>query len=286
MSTWAECLQYELAATKKRKYWDEALNPAMFVARQPPSRRSLMLKFSFVTATASLAFCCAITVSAQQPTVAQFEQTLETQLQGLKPQGTAVRTVRFASAQAGKSNGGFYPFLVTASIHDYGTGYPPNNYFGETCVGKMANEKFDMVKDDFGKWMVQGRMTPRESECKKNPAEGISSIPLSSVGGSPASTAPTPAPSASASKSPATALYIGEWACYGFGNRIMAGMGFVLDSKGGYADTDGARGGKYSYNAARSTLTFHGGFLSGQVGKNVKTTGFQISATVSCEPWR
>jgi len=245
-----------------------------------------MSKYNFVSATASLAFCCATTISAQQPTTAQFEQTLEAQLQGLKPQGTSVRTVRFVSAQAGKANGGFYPFLVTASIHDYGTGYPPNNYFGETCVGKMANEKFDMVKDDFGKWMVQGRMTPREYECKKNPAEGVSSIPLSSVAGNAASKVPAPAPSASANKSAATTLYMGEWACYGFGNRIMAGMGFVLDSKGGYADKDGARGGKYSYNATGSTLTFRGGFLDGQVGRNVKTTRFEISATVSCEPWR
>ena len=245
-----------------------------------------MLKYSLIPAIASLAFCCVTTVSAQQPTIAQFEQTIVAQLQGLKPQGTAVRTVRFVSAQAGKAKGGYFPFLVTASIHDYGTGYPPNNYFGETCVGKMTNEKFDMVKDNFGNWMVQGRLTASDHECKRNPSEGVSSIPLSSVPGSPASNAPAPAPSASASKAPATTLYIGEWACYGFGNRIMAGMGFVLDSKGGYADTDGARGGKYSYNSANSTLTFSGGFLSGQVGKNVKTTGFDITATVSCEPWR
>ena len=245
-----------------------------------------MSKYRFSIACASLAFCCVTSVSAQQPTIAQFEQTLEAQLQGLKPQGTSVRTVRFEAAQAGKPKGGYFPFLVTASIHDYGTGYPPNNYFGETCVGKMTNEKFDMVKDDFGRWMVQGRMTASDHVCKRNPAEGVSSIPLAGIAGSPASNAPAPRASASTTKSPATTLYIGEWACYGFGNRIMAGMGFVLDSKGGYADTDGARGGKYSYNAAGSTLTFRGGFLDGQVGKNVKTTGFDISATVSCEPWR
>jgi len=63
-------------------------------------------------------------------------------------------------------------------------------------------------------------------------------------------------------------------------------MGFVLDRSGKYTDVDGGRGGNYSYNAGASTIAFRGGFLDGQVGKNVRTTGFNISSTVSCEPWR
>ena len=41
-----------------------------------------------------------------------------------------------------------------------------------------------------------------------------------------------------------------------------------------------------TYDAGGSTIKFRGGFLDGQVGKNVRTTGFSLSSTVSCEPWR
>ncbi len=245
-----------------------------------------MSKHRFLSATAFLLLGSVTTVSAQQPTTAQFEQALEAQLQKLKPEGTAVRTVRFEEVQPGKPNGGYYPFLVTALIHDYGSGYPPNKYYGETCLGRMDKWKFDMLKDEFGKWIVQGRMTVSDAVCKQNPSAGVSSIPLASVAGNPASNAPAPIPPASANKSPATTLYIGQWACYGVGSRLMAGMGFVLDRSGNYTDVDGGRGGKYSYNAGASTIAFRGGFLDGQVGKNVRTTGFNISSTVSCEPWR
>lgn len=244
-----------------------------------------MPKHRFLSATL-LILGCATSAFAQQPTSAQFQQALEAQLQKLKPTGTAVRTIRFEEVRAGKPNGGFFPFIVTASIHDYGTGYPPNNYYGETCFGRMDKWKFDMLKDDFGGWMVQGRMTVSDAVCKKNPSAGVSSIPLASVAGAAANNAPAPTPSASSNKTPATTLYIGQWACYGFGSRLMAGMGFVLDRSGKYADVDGGRAGKYSYNPSASTITFRGGFLDGQVGKNVRTTGFDISATVNCEPWR
>jgi hypothetical protein len=245
-----------------------------------------MLKHRFRPMAAFFVLGCVTTVSAQQPTTPQFEQTLEAQLQKLKPQGTTVRTVRFEEVRPGRPNGGYYPFLVTASIHDYGPGYPANRYYGETCLGRMDKWKFDMLKDDFGGWIVQGRMTVSDAVCKQNPSAGVSSMPLASVAGSPAGNAPAPNPAASANKSPATTLYIGQWACYGVGSRLMAGMGFVLDRSGKYTDVDGGRGGNYSYNAGSSTIAFRGGFLDGQVGKNVRTTGFNISPTVSCEPWR
>ncbi len=229
---------------------------------------------------------CVTSASAQQPTSAQFQQTLEAQLQKLKPTGTAVRTIRFEEVRAGKPNGGYFPFMVTASIHDYGAGYPPNNYFGETCLGRMDKWKFDMLKDDFGSWIVQGRMTVPDAVCTKNPSANVSSIPLASVAGAAASNASPRAPSASSNTSPATTLYVGQWACYGVGSKLMAGMGFVLDRSGKYADVDGGRAGEYAYNSGAATITFRKGFLDGQVGKNVRTAGFDMSATVNCEPWR
>jgi hypothetical protein len=242
------------------------------------TRHTLAIAASLVLSTVS-------TASAQQPTTAQFEQTLDARLQQLRPDGMTVRAVRFESVQAGTPNGGYYPFVVTGTIYDYGPGYPANRYYGETCVGRIDGWKFDMLKDSFGKWTVQGRMTADRS-CKKNPGENVSAIPLTSVAGHPASALTGSTAQRPADKSQANTLYMGQWACYGVGSRLMAGMGFVLDRNGVYADVDGKRGGRYSYSAASSTITFNGGFLGGQIGRNVRTTGFNMSSTVSCEPWR
>lgn len=51
-----------------------------------------------------------------------------------------------------------------------------------------------------------------------------------------------------------------------------------------YYDLCKQRGGTYNYNAQNATITFHGGVLSGQVGKKAKTTGFQLSNPVTAEP--
>ena len=67
---------------------------------------------------------------------------------------------------------------------------------------------------------------------------------------------------------------------------VRPGMGCVLERNGKYTDVNGERGGNYSCNAGASTITFRGGFLGGQTGKNVLTTGFNITSTSSCEPWR
>ncbi len=225
--------------------------------------------------------------AAAQPSAAQFTQLLEAHLQKLKPAGTTVRTVLFQDVQPGKPNGGYYPFQVTAIIHDYGPGYPSNHYYGQTCVGKMDKWKFDALKDDFGKWIVQGRMTVSDAVCKNNPSEGVSSMPVAGLAGE---AAPRAAPVGAQPTTPAVkeqgSLYIGEYACYGVHTKLMAGMGFRLKTGGTYDDLDGKRGGAYIYDAAAATITFRGGFLGGQAGKHVRMKGFDLSATVNCEPWR
>ena len=107
---------------------------------------------------------------AQEPSVAEFKQTFEAQLQKLKPEGFTKRTVRFGPIVKGTANGGYYPFKVTAYIHDYAPGYPANRYYGQSCLGKMDGWKFDMRKDDFGDWIVQGRFTVTGADrvCKEN----------------------------------------------------------------------------------------------------------------------
>ena len=236
---------------------------------------------------AMLLLVLTVRASAQAPNTNDLKRALDKQLQALKPQGYATRTVLFGDVRAGPPNGAFFPFQVTATIHDYGLGYPKNRFYGATCVGTMDKWKFDMRKDDVGGWLVQGRMTVSDALCKDNPAEGVSSQPLAALSGTRAPAAG--AVGAAKSATPADAgskPYLGQYACYGTGGRIMAGMGIVLKANGAYEDLDRARKGSYVHNAAAATLFFKGGFLDGQTGRNVKMTGFALSETVNCEPWR
>jgi hypothetical protein len=79
-------------------------------------------------------------------------------------------------------------------------------------------------------------------------------------------------------------LHIGEWACYGVGGRSLIGLAFQLQQNGTYIDLDKKRSGKWSRGP--DSITFQGGHLDGQTGKNLKGNRFDLSATVSCEPWR
>lgn len=128
----------------------------------------------------SLALIALVTPAsaADQPTVDNLKQALEARLQKLRPQGHSERNVIFQEVKVGSSG---TAFQVTALVRDYEPGYPPNNYFGNTCIGKFDKEVFRMAKDEFGEWQVQGRLTPPEKECKPNPSAGTSSIPLNAL---------------------------------------------------------------------------------------------------------
>jgi hypothetical protein len=221
-----------------------------------------------------------------QPSEALFKQVLSASLQKLKPTSATERTVLFQGVRAGTRDGDSYPFEVTATIHDYDPGYPSNRYYGQTCVGQMDNWKFVMSKDEFGDWIVQGRMTVSDSQCRNNPSQGESAFPLSGLSGELAQPGtPAAAKPAPRQETRPGSLPLGEYACYGVGSRLMAGMGFKLESSGSYTDVDGERGGTWVHDAAAATISFSGGFLDGQTGRDVRSTGFQISPTVSCEPW-
>jgi hypothetical protein len=221
------------------------------------------------------------------PSVEQFKQALDAQMQKLKPGGNTERTVLFQEVRAGKPEGGTYPFQVTGLVHDYGPGFPKNQFYGETCVGKMDKQRFDLRDDGFGGWVVQGRMT-LERDCKRNPSAGVSATPVASLPGTPMPKAVGTAPPAQGTKvaTDNPRLPTGEYACYGTGGRLMAGMGFRLNPDGSYVDLDSQRGGRYDYNGGAATVAFRGGFLDGQSGKNVRPSGFQLSSTVHCEPWK
>ena len=217
---------------------------------------------------------------AQAPSPDVLKQVLSKTLLGLRPEGYTERQVLFQSVTANPKKGAFYPFTVTAIIRDYNPGYPPNRYYGTTCVRKMDGWIFNLSPGANGQWAVDGMMTvTNTSTCTDNPSAGVSSVPLATLSG-------TPAPTGTPAAAPAAELHIGEWACYGTGGRLMAGMGFRLQPNGAYVDLDNKRAGRYTHNKAAGTITFQGGFLDGQTGRSLKPNSFQISNTVSCEPWR
>jgi len=78
----------------------------------------------------------------------------------------------------------------------------------------------------------------------------------------------------------AAELRPGEYACAGSGGRILIGLGFKLQADGTYTDLDGKSSGRVVYSG--SNISFVGGHLAGQVGRNVRGgTNFEINM-ISC----
>ena len=79
------------------------------------------------------------------------------------------------------------------------------------------------------------------------------------------------------------ALLAGEYACAGSGGTILIGLGFKLGADGTYTDLDGKSRGRVTYSADGTSITFVGGHLDGQRGRNVRNGGrnFEIN-TISC----
>ncbi len=226
--------------------------------------------------------------SEAQPTAEIFKEAFVKRLQSLRPDGFDRRTVKIVQVTQGKTNSGTTSYKVTAYIHDYDEGYPPNQYYGQTCVGKMDNWVFTMHKDGSGEWIVQGKFTVTDSDCKTNTSEGVESLPLTDVPGTTYEPGKSKASNNSNSKKEEDKdlLYVGEYAAYGTGGRLMAGMGIILTNDNKYYDLDKKRGGTYSYDKTTATISFQGGFLSGQKGRNVNANGFDLSDTVHYEPYR
>lgn len=78
-------------------------------------------------------------------------------------------------------------------------------------------------------------------------------------------------------------LPIGEYACYGAGQRVLIGLGFKLLPGGRYTDLDGKSAGRYAI--AGSSVAFIGGHLAGQTGRDIKDNGFTIGKMASCQKW-
>ncbi len=113
--------------------------------------------------------------------------------------------------------------------------------------------------------------------------------------GAPASTAKASATSApSGSSSPGDtgsrkmedsggSLKEGEYACYGSGGRIMAGLGFKVLPGGRYTDLDGKNAGTYTISG--TDVIFKGGHMEEIKGRELKGHKFRVGAQAVCEPY-
>jgi hypothetical protein len=242
---------------------------------------------SLITTIALIAFHAPLASGAEAaPTVDTLKQALERALLSLKPTGMTERQVLFEEVRAGRP-GTTYPFQVTASIRDYGPGYPANKFYGETCVGRMEKWPFELRRDAFGDWLVEGRMSITTSDgrqCKPNPSAGVSSIPLASLPGSAAPSGPA-ASKGQAAPQNATAAGAAnddaqkkirvaaatsaqppakQYHCvYFVADHLVDAAPLTITGNSTYTDSEGKRG-TYSSGSPSSPLTFRGGNYDGQ----------------------
>lgn len=93
--------------------------------------------------------------------------------------------------------------------------------------------------------------------------------------------APETAAPERAGPGPGRSLRTGEYACYGSGQRIMAGLKFNITGPASYTDAYGAPG---SYRITGTTVSFTGGALGGMTGYNLKSNySFTMGSQASCE---
>ena len=78
-------------------------------------------------------------------------------------------------------------------------------------------------------------------------------------------------------------LKIGEYACTGSGGRNLIGLGFKVLPGNRYTDLDGGNAGSFSVSGGN--VSFRGGHLDGQRGRDLRGHSFTIGAMAGCEPW-
>ena len=206
----------------------------------------------------ALVSCASGAISAGGPTVEQFKQAMTARLMQLKPSDVTERNVLFQDVHA--LNGGNYQ--VTAVVRDYSPGYPRNRYYGQTCVGHFDKQTFTMAPDGSGGWNVEGAMTPslHTQQCKANPSAGASSIPLASLGGSPATTVGATGNAPTKARGGTGSVAKGSYECWANGEARML-MNFSILNGSQYKDSNGKTG-SYSLDG-NSRISFHGGSLDG-----------------------
>jgi len=202
------------------------------------------------------------------PTVDDMKRAVEKKLLKIwKDIGTAgERTVLFQSVQAGRSSSpGSYPFKATVNIFDHETGYPPNHYYGKTCVGTLTDEVFVLRMDDFGAWDAQGRMTPNlsDKQCTNNTSTAIPAIPAELGAKAPAAGAASAQPAAAMrpAATPGQGVAVGDYQCWANGQARML-LNFSVLSANQYRDSEGKTG-AFTIDPSNGRMAFKGGSLDG-----------------------
>lgn len=78
-------------------------------------------------------------------------------------------------------------------------------------------------------------------------------------------------------------IRVAEYMCVGSGGRILIGLGFRVTGAGRYTDLEGGNAGSFTVGGGR--VTFRGGHLDGQVGRDIDAYGgFTIGAGAHCAP--
>jgi hypothetical protein len=230
------------------------------VMKSAPSRLLLTL------GTGLLLGCLGHALAQSAPTVDAAKQALDKKWQTLKLGDTTERNILFQEVTAGRASGGSYPFQVTVLIRDYGPGYPANQYYGTTCVSRIERGVYTLSPDDFGGWNVEGRMTPSLSEqrCQDNPSTGVSSIPRSSLSGTPSPAGQVPSsarPYVAQAGNGGGAVRQGVYECWS-SNRANMTLNFSIGAGNHYAGYNGSPG-TFSFDTASQRITFKGGTLDG-----------------------
>ncbi len=203
-----------------------------------------------------LGFAVSVTAFAAAPTVADAQQILDAQWMKLKPDAAKERNVLFQSVKLIGGQGTSYRYSVSVIIRDYDVGYPPNRYYGQTCVAHIENEPYTLWTDG-AVWHVDGKMTPDARKCDPNPAAGISSVPVNTLTGTVAGRAPMAAPPQP--QRVAGGVVPGAFECWS-GGHANGLLNFTIGAGGQYTDSGGAKG-TYSVDPANGRVTFHGGSL-------------------------
>jgi hypothetical protein len=203
------------------------------------------------------------------PTADDAKRAIDQKLQKIwKNLGTAgERTVLFQAVAPGRPSAGSYRFRVSLTMHDYEAGYPKNRYYGQTCVGKIEEERYVLTLDEFGAWQAEGRMTANmpDKTCKPNAASGVASIPVESLQGTKASAgvAGPVQPVTTmrvASTSSGKGVALGAYECWANGQSREL-LNFTVLANNQYRDADGTTN-SFAVDASNGRITFKGGLLS------------------------
>jgi hypothetical protein len=184
--------------------------------------------------------------SRGRPNVETAKQVLS-QVAEATAEGATERNVLFQDVRQLAAGGNTFQLEVTATIRDYGPGYPANRYYGDTCIGKFEKEKYSFWTDGTA-WQVDGRLTAPTHKCDKNPS------------GAPAAqgrTAAAPQPTRSG------VMVEGVYECWS-GRTANLTLNFTIRAGGQYVDAEG-KAGTFSVNAANSRVNFRGGVLDGEI---------------------